>query len=63
MAKVKNPNRCVHCDSDNLTAEHFEDGGYDASRKVVCEDCGKTQTEIWKLVSVEGDSKDEKEPR
>lgn len=58
MKKVKHPNFCIQCESSDLTAENFEDQGYSASRKVLCHNCGKTQIEIWELVSIDKEEKD-----
>lgn len=44
---------CIHCGSVNISAEEFDDSGLEGSRNVNCDDCGKSQTEVWTLTTIE----------
>ena len=43
--------KCPYCDSDNISAGHFEPETFNAD--VACLDCKKVWTEIYKLVGYE----------
>jgi len=43
-------NVCPHCSSHEITGGQFDADGLQAWRKVSCDDCGKTWTELFDMV-------------
>jgi len=60
---LENPNECLFCGSENIHAMEVN-GEYDTLwRDVICDDCKKTWSEIFKLVDIETEEKEEKDPK
>jgi hypothetical protein len=53
---VSHPNHCPYCESDDIDAGQGADFDEElCTVGVLCNDCGKTWTDVYKLVSIEED--------
>jgi C4-type Zn-finger protein len=44
---------CPYCSSKNITGHQFGYEGMNIWQSVICEECGKEWTDVYKLVDVE----------
>lgn len=50
---ISNNNVCPYCGEENLSGDFFNTEDGIATQTVVCADCGKEWTDIYKLVNIQ----------
>ena len=52
---LANPNQCPYCQSSNIEGESMEVDSNISWQRIICNECGKSWTDLYKLIGWEPD--------